>query len=273
MTIFPQIASTELGVDIDRIEMSDPDTGQVPDSGPTVASRTTMVVGKVIQEATRRLIEIIRNSCEAVSYDPDTSSSSTIVVSHSSAGTKPARTRWRTTTTTPFVLDSPTSPTPTSNGTRPSIKATPIRCTPGRPTSRPSRSISILSNTSYSIFTRPRTSARRSTPSCAKDRSKGAPCRVSATARSKSSSCVTGPCSTTGWTNYIIPTSLDAPEIHTYIVEKPFSGGPHGAKGVGELPTDGAAPAVAAALAMATGADVRETSFTPEKLQRALADS
>ena len=71
-------------------------------------------------------------------------------------------------------------------------------------------------------------------------------------------------------TNYIIPTSLDAPEILAYIVEVPFIEGPHGAKGLGELPTDGPAPAIAAAIAMATGAEVNETSFTPEKLHRAL---
>jgi CO/xanthine dehydrogenase Mo-binding subunit len=72
-------------------------------------------------------------------------------------------------------------------------------------------------------------------------------------------------------TNYIIPTSLDAPEIRTYLVEVPFSGGPHGAKGVGELPLDGAAPAVAAAIEMAAGVRVTEAPFTPEKLFRAWA--
>ncbi len=71
-------------------------------------------------------------------------------------------------------------------------------------------------------------------------------------------------------TNYIIPTSADAPPIDVEIVEIPYSRGPHGAKGVGELPMDGPAPAVVAAIAHATGARVREIPVMPERLMRAL---
>src|SRR5687768_14104783 len=48
-TIFSQIASEALGVDFDTIEIVQPDTGRVPNSGPTVASRTSMVVGKLVE--------------------------------------------------------------------------------------------------------------------------------------------------------------------------------------------------------------------------------
>jgi CO/xanthine dehydrogenase Mo-binding subunit len=71
-------------------------------------------------------------------------------------------------------------------------------------------------------------------------------------------------------TNYIIPTSLDAPEIETIVVEKEYPHGPFGAKGVGELPMNGAAPAIAAAVFNATGAFVAEIPVTPERLQAAL---
>jgi CO/xanthine dehydrogenase Mo-binding subunit len=71
-------------------------------------------------------------------------------------------------------------------------------------------------------------------------------------------------------TNYIIPTSLDAPDMETIIVEKEYPNGPFGAKGVGELPMDGAAPAIAAAVFNATGAFVTEIPITPERLQSAL---
>ncbi len=74
-------------------------------------------------------------------------------------------------------------------------------------------------------------------------------------------------------TNYIIPTCLDAPEIHSYIIEVPYSDGPHGAKGVGELPMDGAAPAITAAIGMATGVHVTEIPMTPERLYQALHES
>ena len=72
-------------------------------------------------------------------------------------------------------------------------------------------------------------------------------------------------------TNYIIPTSVDAPSLDVTIVENPFPGGPFGAKGVGELPMDLPAGAVVAAVAHATGARVDEIPITPERLLRALA--
>ena len=71
-------------------------------------------------------------------------------------------------------------------------------------------------------------------------------------------------------TNYIIPTSLDAPDMETIIVEKEYPHGPFGAKGVGELPMDGGAPAIAAAVFNATGAFVTEIPITPERLMAAV---
>jgi len=73
-------------------------------------------------------------------------------------------------------------------------------------------------------------------------------------------------------TNYIIPTSADSPPIAVEIVEIPYSRGPYGAKGVGELPMDAPAPAVVNAIAHATGARVREIPVLPERLMRALRE-
>ena len=67
-------------------------------------------------------------------------------------------------------------------------------------------------------------------------------------------------------TNYIIPTSQDAPLFETIIVENPANEGPFGAKGVGEIPMDGGAPAVVAAIENATGIAVTQIPATPERL-------
>jgi CO/xanthine dehydrogenase Mo-binding subunit len=69
---------------------------------------------------------------------------------------------------------------------------------------------------------------------------------------------------------YIIPTARDAPRIKTVLVENPYSGGPFGAKGIGEIPMDGPAPAVLAAIHDATGVWLNELPATPEKLLAAL---
>ncbi|HXI93808.1 MAG TPA: hypothetical protein VNO24_27810, partial [Blastocatellia bacterium] len=54
------------------------------------------------------------------------------------------------------------------------------------------------------------------------------------------------------------------------IVENQYPHGPFGAKGVGELPMDGGAPAIAAAVFNATGAFITEIPITPERLMAAI---
>jgi CO/xanthine dehydrogenase Mo-binding subunit len=71
-------------------------------------------------------------------------------------------------------------------------------------------------------------------------------------------------------TNYVIPTSADAPPMDVTIVEVPFVHGPFGAKGVGEMPMDGPAPAVIEAIAHATGARLRAIPATPERVLEAM---
>jgi CO/xanthine dehydrogenase Mo-binding subunit len=67
-------------------------------------------------------------------------------------------------------------------------------------------------------------------------------------------------------TNYIIPTSDDLPPIRVAFIENPYPLGAQGAKGLGELPMDGPAPAILNAVAAATGADPCAIPLTPEQL-------
>jgi CO/xanthine dehydrogenase Mo-binding subunit len=71
-------------------------------------------------------------------------------------------------------------------------------------------------------------------------------------------------------TNYIMPTSMDIPPIRVFFEELPYARGPAGAKGIGELPLDGTAPAIANAIANATAADIRQIPIIPEKLMELL---
>jgi CO/xanthine dehydrogenase Mo-binding subunit len=64
----------------------------------------------------------------------------------------------------------------------------------------------------------------------------------------------------------IIPTTLDAPEFETELVEVPFEHGPFGAKGVGEMPMDGGAPAVLSAIEDALAIHVKRIPATAEHL-------
>jgi len=67
----------------------------------------------------------------------------------------------------------------------------------------------------------------------------------------------------------VIPTTLDAPRFEVELVEVPYAHGPYGAKGVGELPMDGGAPAIASAIEDATGIHVDRIPATPERLLEA----
>ncbi len=66
--------------------------------------------------------------------------------------------------------------------------------------------------------------------------------------------------------DYCIPTSLDFPSTRTELVENPYPFGPFGAKGAGELVFDGGAPAFALAVQDALGVEVRALPLTPERI-------
>ncbi len=67
-------------------------------------------------------------------------------------------------------------------------------------------------------------------------------------------------------TNYIVPTAMDAPPIRVLFREHAYAHGPGGAKGIGELPMDGPAPAIGAALADALGVVLPVLPYLPERL-------
>ena len=77
---------------------------------------------------------------------------------------------------------------------------------------------------------------------------------------------------TKNFTTYIIPTSMDVPDIETIIVEVPEKSGPFGAKGLGEAPTVPISPAIMNAVHDATGIRINDLPVTPEKVINALKE-
>ena len=61
ITVFSQMAAYALGLPLDDVEVAENDTSKVPDSGPTVASRTTMVVGGTITKAALAMARILQS--------------------------------------------------------------------------------------------------------------------------------------------------------------------------------------------------------------------
>ncbi|WP_288685063.1 xanthine dehydrogenase family protein molybdopterin-binding subunit [uncultured Brachyspira sp.] len=70
--------------------------------------------------------------------------------------------------------------------------------------------------------------------------------------------------------DYMIPTSLDLPEIKTYIMCEPYQYGPLGAKGIGEITFDGAASAYASAMENALKHHFTSIPILPENIAEVL---
>lgn len=68
------------------------------------------------------------------------------------------------------------------------------------------------------------------------------------------------------FTDYLIPTALDMPDVVVHLVEEPEPGAPFGAKGVGEPPAIAPTPAVAAAVRAATGLALRRVPIKPDDI-------
>jgi CO/xanthine dehydrogenase Mo-binding subunit len=72
--------------------------------------------------------------------------------------------------------------------------------------------------------------------------------------------------------DYLIPTSMDLPDIESVVLEYPSSNGPYGVKGVGEMTANSPMPAIVNAIYDAVGVWMTELPVTPEKVLRALEE-
>jgi CO/xanthine dehydrogenase Mo-binding subunit len=68
------------------------------------------------------------------------------------------------------------------------------------------------------------------------------------------------------FTDYLIPTLLDTPDVQSRLVEEPAHWGPFGAKGIGESPTISSTPAVVAAIRAATGKPLTRVPVRPQDI-------
>jgi CO/xanthine dehydrogenase Mo-binding subunit len=72
------------------------------------------------------------------------------------------------------------------------------------------------------------------------------------------------------FSDYIIPTAVDVPNLVTEVINNPYSHGPYGGKGAGELPLDGVAPAYVEAMENALGINLYKAPFTQEDTMRSI---
>ena len=255
-TIFAQIAADALSLDCDSIEVLQPDTACVPNSGPTVASRTTMIVGGLVQSAARQIrktlidVNFLREGYEAATF-ADACREYTAKVGPLKAFVKyrqPPGLHWDDAT---------------YQGDAYSAYGWAVYVA----------EVSVDMRTAevrVDNFTAVQDVGKLVNPMFAAGQVEGGVAQGIGLAIYENVVWKEGRMINGQMTNYIIPTSLDVPPIRVIFEEVPYGLGPSGAKGIGELPLDGSAPAVANAIAHATGLEITRVPVTPEVLMEML---
>ncbi len=249
-TIFPQLVAAELEIDVDDVEMAPQDTAFVPDSGPTVASRTAMVVGGLLIEAARRL----KADVEARTGRPFGLSWRDDAREHGDVRIDERFTPYAGRTFDDATYSGDAYPT---FGWAAAVAEVEVDLDTAE--------VAVLSVVAVDDV------GRVIHPVLCEGQVEGGTLQAIGYATIEEIKLLDGRYLNDRLQTYIIPTSLDAPRIDTILVEAAFEDAPHRAKGVGELPMDVGAPAVVAAIHDATGAWIDDLPATPERILAALA--
>jgi CO/xanthine dehydrogenase Mo-binding subunit len=230
ITIFTQIAAQALGVDAALIDVIDPTTRLVPDSGPTVASRTCMVVGGLVEKAAKALREQLPSApageevAVTMQYEP------------------PPGIHFDDATYTGAAY-------PCYGWACCLVDVTVDLDTYEARVDRCVQAIDV---------------GKAINPVIVKGQIEGGTLQALGWALLENIVYRDGRVANANMTNCIVPTFADAPELETILVEVPYPFGPSGAKGVGEIPMDGPAAAVANAIEDALGCAFDSLPILPE---------
>jgi CO/xanthine dehydrogenase Mo-binding subunit len=251
-TTFCQIAAAELGIEAQRISVAPHDTRHVPDSGPTVASRTCMVVGEVVRKAAQSLRAALRAETGSSSTDFDT-----LLTLRTSDADLHIQAEYEDDGSMQWDDASYQGDAYPTYGWSACIVDLDVDLDTGE----------VL----YRRFVSATDVGKAINPVIVAGQIEGGSLQGLGYATCEEVVLDEHGCMRNDrLTNYIIPTALDAPEMVTEIVEIPYKGGPFGAKGIGEIPMDGPAAAVAQAIESAVGIVLDELPMTPERVIRAM---
>jgi CO/xanthine dehydrogenase Mo-binding subunit len=252
-TILAQAAAGGLGVPVEQVLTEDPDTAQMPDSGPTVASRTGMVIGGLLVRAGRELREKLEHEAgHALDANGVRDAIARAVASgslvHTARYVPPEGVHWdeqhyRGDAYATYAWSC-------------QVAAVEVDVLTGE--------TRVLDLTSVQEV------GRVMNPVLAAGQIEGGVAQGVGWALLENVAWRDGRMANATMTDYPVPTSKDTPEIRTIFVERPYARAPHGAKGLGELPMDGPAPAIVNALNDALGTTLRSVPATPESVLPAI---
>jgi CO/xanthine dehydrogenase Mo-binding subunit len=255
-TILAQIAATALGLPYEWVDVAQPDTGEVPNSGPTVASRTCMIVGKLVESAALGIRQTLSNSgLLAGGYSPEefARACAAYIRQHG-----PLRSYSQYQAPPGVYWDDEKYQGDAYGAYAWAVYVAEV-------------SVDILTGeTRVEDFTAVQEVGHVINPVLATGQIEGGVAQGIGYALYEKVAWHNGRMANSQMTNYIIPTAADVPPIRVSFEERPYPYGPLGAKGIGELPIDGPAPAIVNAIENATGISLSSLPATPEVLLAAL---
>ena len=255
-TIFSQIAAEALGLDFESIEIVQPDTGLVPNSGPTVASRTSMVVGKLVESAVLGLKQTLIGS--GLLHGAFSNRDFTDACAEYMARFGPLKT------------SATYQPPPNVHWDDEKYQGDAYGAYAWAVYVAEVSFDQLTYEAHVEDFVALQEVGRVLNPVLAAGQIEGGVAQAIGFTLFENVVWKDGRMANNQMTNYIIPTPADIPPIRVYFEENPYAYGPGGAKGIGELPMDGAAPAILNAIENATGVSFNRVPLMPEMLMEKL---
>ncbi len=253
-TIFAQIASEALGVDSDLIEVAQPDTSEVPNSGPTVASRTCMVVGKLVESAVLALKQTLIGS---TLLKEDYGQSEFQAACRSYLEKFGSLKTFSTYQAPPNIHWNDEKYQGDAYGAYAwAVYVAEVSVD------------SLTYEAHVDDFVAVQEIGRVINPVLATGQIEGGVAQGIGFTLFEKVVWQNGRMANNQMTNYIIPTPADIPPIRVHFEENPYAYGPGGAKGIGELPMDGPAPAILNAIENATGVSFNQVPLMPEAIMQ-----
>jgi CO/xanthine dehydrogenase Mo-binding subunit len=254
-TILCQVAADSLGIAYEDVLIAQPDTYRVPNSGPTVASRTAMIVGKLVERASIQL----RAKLIEMGYLANGQSSGFCAAGKrflAEVGPLKAGVRYEAPGDIFWDDDQYKGDAYPAYAWGAYVAEVAVDTTTYMATVTDFHALQEVGKVLH--------------PKLAAGQIEGGVAQGIGYALYEKCVWQNGRMANGQMTNYIMPTSADLPPIHAHFEEIPSIHGPGGAKGIGELPMDGPAPAILNAIEQATGIAFTEIPLLPEDIYHAM---
>jgi CO/xanthine dehydrogenase Mo-binding subunit len=255
-TVLTQIAAEALGLPYEDVSIAQADTANVPNSGPTVASRTAMVVGNLITSAARGLKRSLTGVGlldETYTADQFREACKNYVAAH---GELRSFARYEPPPGIYWDDDKYQGEAYAAFGWAVYVAEVTVDLTTYAVTVDDFVALQEVGKVLNPVLARGQVLG-------------GVAQGIGFTLYEKVEWC-NGRMQNSQMTNYIVPTSVDMPPVRVHFEELGNQYGAYGAKGIGELPIDGPAPAIVNAVTDALGVQFNSIPLLPEDILEAL---